>query len=103
MANATNQQVQTFVDQQVRPFCENLRALNAQALSMIAQITDIYNALNQQSPTWSDTRTDGPPHLMLPSDVLAINTVLHNFTAYVAGESQYPIVQQACVRPVPGN
>ena len=103
MANATDQQVQAFVDQRVRPRCEQSRNLATLMLEDIAGIDDIYNALNQQSPTWSDNRTDGPPHLALPSDVLAFNTFLHDVSAFITGHAQYPVVQKLCVQNIAGG
>jgi hypothetical protein len=41
--------------------------------------------------------------MMQPSDILAINAVVTAFLAYQAGESQYPIVLESCVRPVQGG
>ena len=99
MPNATDTQVQNFVDQRVRPRCEQIRALAIALQDDINEITDIYNALNVQTPTWSDNRTDGPPHLALPSDVLAFNTVLHDLVTAITGDSQYPIIEKLCVRP----
>jgi hypothetical protein len=109
---ATNQQVQTFVDQNVRPRSESIRALYLQCKNDAATISDIYAALTEPSPTWSDSRTDGPPHLAQPSDVLAWNTFVVGFIAFVEGTQtaqnmnsaapQYAIVQDLCVRPVQG-
>ena len=95
---ATDQQVQAFVDQEVRPHCEQARAL-ALALDFDREvIDDIYNALNVQSPTWSDNRTDGPPHLLTPSDVLAFNSFAEDVRNFIQNHAQYPVVLKACVR-----
>jgi hypothetical protein len=102
MANATDQQVQSFVDQRVRPRAEQARNLAVLMAQDIASIDDIYNALNVQSPTWADNRTDGPPHLALPSDVLAFNTFLHDVSNYIASHGQYAVVQKLCVRNISG-
>ena len=102
MANATDQQVQSFVDQRVRPRAEQSRNLATLMLEDIASIDDIYNALNVQTPTWSDNRTDGPPHLAAPADVLAFNAFLHDVSAFITGHAQYPVVQKLCVRPIVG-
>ena len=102
MANATDQQVQSFVDQRVRPRAEQSRNLATLMLEDIASIDDIYNALNVQTPTWSDNRTDGPPHLAAPADVLAFNAFLHDVSASITGHAQYPVVQKLCVRPIVG-
>jgi hypothetical protein len=97
---ATDQQVQQFSDQRIRPHCELIRNIAVLFDDDIASIDDIYNALNVGSPTWTDGRTDGPPHLLSPSDVLAINTFLHDIRDAIKNHAQYPIVLKACVRPV---
>lgn len=96
---ATNQQVQSFVDQRVRKRCEAARALMLAMADDISSIDDVYNAL-ASNPTWTDQRTDGPPHLLIPSDVLAFNTFLHDIRDAILNNSQYPIILKACVRPV---
>ncbi len=100
MANATDQQVQAFVDRYIRPSAEQSRSLALFLDSGIAVIDDTYNALNGPSPTWTDTRTDFPPHLLSPSDVLAINSFWHDVRDAIKNHAQYPIVLKACVRPV---
>ncbi len=102
MANATNLQVQQFVDQRVRPHCELARQLTILLDDDHATIEDVYNSLNQQSPTWTDSRTDGPPHLLTPSDVLAFNTFMEEVRAYLKNHAQYPVVLKACVRAPQG-
>lgn len=106
---ATDQQVQNFVDQRIRPRAEQIRALYLACKDDKAHIDDIYAALTQPTPTWTDNRTDGPPHLLTPSDVLAINTFLTGLIALVesgnsgdmtAAGAQYPVVLKATVRPV---
>ena len=99
MANATDQQVQAFVDGTIRPICEQIRSLKMQIDAAIAQIGDVYAALAQQSPTWVDTRpSNPPPHFMVPSDVLAVNTMMHDLQTAIANDAQYPIVLESCVR-----
>ncbi len=102
MSTANDTQVQTFVNGRVRPRCEQARDLAVLMLEDIAGIDDIYNALNVQSPTWSDSRTDGPPHLATPSDVLAFNAFMHDVSAYITGHGQYAIVRKLCVRNISG-
>lgn len=97
---ATNEQVQIFVDTRIRPRCEQIRGLLAAMTDDINSIDDVYAALNQVNPTWTDSRQDGPPHLMLPSDVLAINTVLHSLQTAINALPDLPIVYKACVRPI---
>ncbi len=99
MANATNEQVQQFSDYRVRPRCEQARALVTLMADDIASIEDIYNALNVQSPTFTDSRND-VPHKALPSDILAINSFLHDVHDYIAAHGQYAIVQKLCVRSI---
>lgn len=100
MANATNQQIQTFSDTRVRPQAEVVRAIAISFDDMIASIDDIYNALNVQSPTWTDARTDGPPHLLAPSDILAFNAFMHDIRDAIKNHAQYPIVLKICARGV---
>ena len=98
MANASNLQIQTFSDQQVRPAAEAARHLANTFDAMIASIDDIYNALSAPSPTWTDNRLDGPPHLLTPSDVLAFNTFMHDIRDAIKNNAQYPIVLKICTR-----
>jgi hypothetical protein len=107
---ATNQQVQTFVDQRMRPRAEQFRALYLAAKDDLAEIGDVYANVNDAGSTFSDGRTDGPPHLVSRTDVLAYNTFLTLFVAFIegtlssgnmnSGHDQWPVLQQACVRPV---
>ena len=96
---ATNQQVQAFVDQRIRPRCEQIRALVLNMQDDIAEISDVYANLTN-SPTWVDNNTSNPPHFMSASDVLGINSFLHNAVTNLTGDGQYPIVLESCVRPV---
>ncbi len=91
---ATNLQVQNFSDQVVRPLCDKVCQLQVQVAAALSEIGDIYAALNVQSPTWTDTRTDGPPHLASPSDILAMNTFLTDLNTAITGDGQWPIVQK---------
>lgn len=100
MAAATDQQVQTFVNERFRPFAESVRAVYLMAKTNRAQMDDIYNALNVPTPTWADGRMDGPPHLLAPSDVLAWNSFMVDLIAAIEGNGQWPIIQKACVRGV---
>src|SRR6476469_4300766 len=99
MAAATNAQVQTFVNERVRPHAEQIRALFLAIQDDKAVIDDIYNALNVQSPTWSDSRTDGPAHLLAASDVLGYNALITDLITLISGHGQYPVILKACVRP----
>jgi hypothetical protein len=100
MAAATNAQVQAFVDARIRPRCEQIRGLLNALVDDIAAIDDVYAALTVGSPTWTDGRTDAPPHLLTPADVLSINTMLNDLKTAISGNAQLPIVRKACVRAV---
>jgi hypothetical protein len=97
---ASDAQVQQFVNERVRPWSEQCRALYLAAKDHKAAIDDTYAALAQPSPTWSDDRSDAPPHLMTPADVLAWNAFVTAFVAFVEGDANYAKIQQACVQPV---
>lgn len=103
MPAATDQQVQQFVNERVRPWAERFRELVEMARDNRASLDDVYEALTQQSPTWTDQRTDGPPHLLSGNDVLAFNTFWADFITFVDGNAQTPIVEKACVRPTNFN
>ena len=107
---ATNAQVQQYVNERVRPRSEQIRNLYLSCKDDKATIDDVYANLTN-NPTWTDTRSDAPPHLLTPSDVLAWNTFLTQFIALVEGTfpdvatansaaAQYPIIQNSCVRQV---
>lgn len=108
MAIATDAQVQAFVDQRLRPFAEALRSLVSAAQDDQTAISDVYNACNQQSPTWADNRRDGPPFLLAPQDVLNFNTFTVQLINAMKGTSDgstlanlaslYPAVLKGCVR-----
>ena len=98
---ATNQQVQIYVDARIRPLCEMIRSLELACADAIATIDDVYQNL-ANSPTWQDGRTDGPPHLLQPSDVLAMNTMIHDLLTAIQSDAQYAIMRKACVRTVLG-
>lgn len=106
MAEATNTQVQAYVDQRVRPRCQQIRDLYLLCKDDKAVIDDVYENLTT-SPTWTDGRTDNPPHLMVPNDVLAWNTFVSLFIDFVEGAltdgnknsaaAQYPVIVDGCV------
>lgn len=97
---ATDVQVQNYVDSRVRPLSEKSRDLLLALKDAKAVIDDIYNTLNVPSPTWTDQRTDGPPHLASPANVLAWNSFITDVIAAIEGHGQYPVVQSLCVRAV---
>lgn len=97
---ATDEQVQQFVDTRIRPHSEQARALKLIFDDDRASIDDVYQALlPENSPTWTDGRTDGPPHLLSPADVLAINSFMEDIRTAMANHASYPIIVKACVKP----
>lgn len=98
MANATDEQVQSYVDSIIRPRCEQLRNILALITNDLALIDDVYAALTQPVPTWADSRADAPPHLLTGSDVLAVNTLLNDIKTLIDGNAQKPVMLKACVR-----
>jgi hypothetical protein len=100
MAIATDAQVQRFVDERFRPRAESVRLLLNQFLDDLANIGDVFNAVTQPTPTWTDQRKDGPPHLLVPTDVVAYNTFATDISNAIKNHAQYPIMQKACVRSV---
>lgn len=113
MPAATNQQVQTFVNERMRPYCEAIRAVKLETDDNEGAIGDIYANLNN-NPDWTDNRTDGPPSLLAPSDVLAWNTFMFHFKRLIDGcasdaeriasanevKNGWATILKACVRPV---
>jgi hypothetical protein len=99
MARATDEQVQQFVDQRIRPRAEQARLLLLAMQDDVALIDDVYEAL-ATDPTWTDARTDGPPHLLTASDVLAIHSFATAMIAAMNGHAQLPVVREACVRNI---
>jgi hypothetical protein len=69
----------------------------------IGAIGDVYANLTKGQPTWTDTRTDGPPHLATPADVLAFNSFLHNINTAMQADPAWPVIQSLCVRQVIGG
>lgn len=102
MAAATDEQVQSYVDTRVRPHSEAMRAIYLSLKDDKSAIDDVYEALSAQSPTWHDVRTDAPPHLLVPGDVLAWNAFVTAFIGLIEGaeSSDYAMVLKACVRGV---
>lgn len=112
MATANNAQVQQFVNNRVRPRCEQIRNLYLACKDDTSALGDVYENLNNggdggKDGPWTDKRDDAPPHLLSPADVLAWNTFIQGFIKLVEGtfsekeaSQQFPVVLQACVRPV---
>lgn len=101
-ALATDQQVQTYVSERLRPRCEQIRALVLAMQDDITAIDDVYAACAAQSPTWKDSRLDGPPHILAPNDVLAYNAFIHAAVTALSGDGGYPVIMKSCVRPLSG-
>lgn len=99
---ATDAQVQQYANERVRVWSEQCRALYLTAKDHKAVIDDVYAALVQENPTWTDTRSDAPPVLLDPSDLLAWNAFVTAFITFVEGNADYAKVLQACVRPIGG-
>jgi hypothetical protein len=95
---ATNEQVQAYVNERVRPWSESIRAAYLQAKDHKAAIDDVYANLTN-SPTWDDSNSSNPPHLLTPDDVLAWNAFVTAFIGFVEGDSNYAKILDACVRP----
>lgn len=94
---ATNEQVQQYVNERIRPIAENLRDALIRCQDELITIEDIYQNLSN-NPTWTDERPDAPPHLLTPSDVLGIHAFVFDFVAFATGHGQLPVVKLACVR-----
>jgi hypothetical protein len=97
---ASDQQIQNYVDQRIRPHAELLRALKLSYEDDISTIDDIYATLTAPNPTWVDNRNDAPPHLLTVNDVLAINTFMNDIKNAISANAQLPIVLKACVRNI---
>ncbi len=95
---ATNAQVQQYVNERVRPHSELIRQLYLLIKDDRAAIDDVYANLTD-NPTWTDQRTDAPPTLLTPNNVLAWNAFAAAFVTLVEGDGNYAAVLDACVRP----
>lgn len=106
---ATNLQVQQYVNERIRPRAEQLRALYLALKDDVAAIGEVYANVSGAS-TWIDDRSDGPPKLLTPNDVLSYNTFAQRMISFIEGSitnenklegsQQWATVQAACVRPV---
>lgn len=102
MAAATNTQVQRWSDERTRVRAEQARTL---VHALEGDTGDVFESvfLNLNgSPDWEDDRTDGPPNLMTPGDLLAVNSFCADVLAYIKAHGSYPNILKACVRPVGG-
>ncbi len=100
MAAATDQQVQQFVNERVRVRSEQIRALVLAMQDDKNSIDDVYSACAQESPTWTDQRSDGPPHLLAASDVIGYNAFITYAIPNLNTAADYPTILKACVRPL---
>jgi hypothetical protein len=97
---ATDRQMQDYCDQRIRVRAEQVRALLAAMQDDKAAIDDVYARASDANSPWADARTDGPPHLLVSSDILSYNTFIMDLIAAIQNDAQWPVVYKACVRPV---
>ncbi len=111
----TNAQIQSYVDQRVRPSCAEILLWVLKRQNDLANIGDVYANL-AGSPTWTDSNGNSPVHVALPSDVLAWNTFCANLLTVITGtatdanatlavvqalQGQWPIIKQLPLLPIP--
>jgi hypothetical protein len=110
MAQATATQIQQYCNERVRVRAEQIRALiNALKDDKIA-IDDVYAGLVGSQSGWTDSRTDGPPHLADANTILTYNTFTSALLAVLEGTSSAgdisnlpgakTVVLTMCVRPI---
>lgn len=114
MAAATDQQMQTFANERVRPRAEQIRELRESLADDRNAIDDIYARATSNS-RWDDNRTE-VPHLLQsgnsanPDDMLNFNTFAALFEKFMAGTfasleeansaaANWNTLVDACVRP----
>lgn len=114
MAIATDAQMQSYMDQRLRPRAEQARQLVRDLQDDVNSIADEFSR-SSSGPLWGDARTDGPPHLLAsgptssPDDLSNYNALAATLLAVIAGTAtanqitsfpgQWAIFQRACVRP----
>lgn len=108
MAQATDQQMQTYANERIRVRAEQLRALVNAMRDDKASIDAVYDRA-ANGAAWNDNRTDGPPKLLGSQDILVYNAYISKFLACVDGtavtgdvtemHSNLAVFQSACVRP----
>lgn len=118
MASATDQQMQQFANERLRPRAEQFRALIAALRDDKDAIDDVY-ARAVSNSRWDDARSDGPPHLLQsgdsanPDDMLNYNTFCASLLDIIDGvgtdatnaaalRANWAVLVDACVRPI-GN
>lgn len=94
---ATNEQVQAFSDNFVRPLCELIKQTQLNSAEFKSLLDDVYANL-AGNPTWVDERNDNPPHLATPSDILAINGFVTDFLDFYNQNGDRAIVEKLIVR-----
>lgn len=109
MAEATDQQMQAYMNDRIRVRAEQARALIASLRDDLMAITDVYDRADGGAP-WSDNRTDGPPKLPSSPDVLAYNAWAVLLLKAIDGTAtegdigqlaaNWITVQTMCVRPI---
>ena len=116
MAAATDQQMQQFANERVRPRAEQFRDLLASCRDDRDAIDDIY-ARAVSNSRWNDSRSDGPPHLLQsgnsasPDDMLNFNSFIGALLDIIDGvgtdatnaatlRDNWAVLVDACVRPV---
>jgi hypothetical protein len=111
MAVASDEQMQKFTDERIRPAAESFRGGVNKARDDKAAIETVFNRANGGA-AWNDARIDGPPKLAESSDILVYNSIVSLWLKFVDGtattqdsidfHANWPIFQQMCVRPVGG-
>jgi hypothetical protein len=116
MAAATDQQMQQYADEFIRPIAEQIRAMKIVCANAKALIDDIYER-GSSNDRWDDERTDGPPHLLQsgdsanPDDALNFNVALTRIDQLFEGSfanvgeanqfaALWAVLERACVRAV---
>lgn len=114
MAEATDQQMQAYANERIRPRAEAFRLLKNMFADDKAAIDSVYDRADGGA-AWNDNRTDGPPKLLASQDVLVYNAFISNFISLVTGSGEndatkaaivngirdnLAVFQSACVRPV---
>lgn len=110
-AAANNTQVQQYVNERVRVRAEEWRHLDLAMADDKLAINDVYDACEPTNEaTWADNRTDGPPRLLAPGDVLSYNAIISIWPKIKDGTAtdqevdnfaaNWPVFMSACVRPV---
>jgi hypothetical protein len=109
MAEATNQQMQSFANERIRVRAEQCRTIVNAMRDDKASIDSVYERAVGVN-AWNDERTDGPPKLLTSQDLLTYNSVITLFLKCIDGtatlqdiadlNANWPVFQSACVRSV---